>query len=377
MRGGAVRVTMEAWNPGARSSMPRRTNFMQTPSLMKDTRTYSMRLSSQALYALLVSMAVVAFVGCTRGGVSQFAPSGSLQSAVQTGLNLQTMGRLAQTILTKNGTIIAPPDHRRSWMEQNARNSRLLYVSDVGTDDVQVYDYPLGTSAGTLTGFNSPIGECVDKAGDVWVTNDTTTVPNLIEYAHGGTSPINTLSDPDQTPTGCSIDRKNGDLAVSNNSSGSVSVYKHAEGNPTLYSDPNLPYPYFLGYDNKGDLFVDGQDASSAFHYAELPRGSSTFTDIALGVTIALPGGVQWDGHHIAVGDEDGVIYQTSGGTVLGSTTLSGACSIYQFFIDKKKVIGPDNCNSDADIYAYPVGGSPITIITSGLEDPAGAVVSK
>jgi hypothetical protein len=59
----------------------------------------------------------------------------------------------------------------RSWMLPDARRrSRLLYVSD-GSGVVYVYDYKSGEPAGKLTGFQYPFGQCVDKKGDVWITN--------------------------------------------------------------------------------------------------------------------------------------------------------------------------------------------------------------
>ena len=79
---------------------------------------------------------------------------------------------------------------------------------------------------------------------------------------------------------------------------------------------------YFLGYDKTGNLFVDGYDSSYKFHYAELPAGGSSFTDITLSQTPVGSGNVQWDGKYMAVGDTASTIYQTQGGTVVSSTTL-------------------------------------------------------
>lgn len=64
------------------------------------------------------------------------------------------------------------PDHSRSWMAPAAKKSKaLLYISDAGTDDVYVYAYPSLAVVGTLTGFSTPAGMCVDKTGDVFVVN--------------------------------------------------------------------------------------------------------------------------------------------------------------------------------------------------------------
>ncbi len=338
-----------------------------------------MRTSSSAQRALGVAAAVAILAGCSNGG-SQVAPSGAMQqNAVRSGLGTKSTGN-PFTLITKTGGVIVHPDRSPSRMDPEATTKTLLYISDAGTNDVYVYTYPQGKLTGTLTGFNSPFGECVDKTGNVWITNAGSS--QIIEYAHGGTTPIATLEDPGQAPAGCSANVKNGDLAVTNlnptsgGGAGSVSVYKNAQANPTTYSDASLYRPYFLGYDNKGNLFVDGTNASAVFAYAELPRGKKKFTNITLNVSISSPGGVQWDGNYIAVGDEGGAIYQTSGGTVVGTTTLTGASFVLQFFIEKSKVVVPDVGNKNAGIYKYPTGGSPTTTI-SGLSAPVGSAVSK
>jgi len=86
--------------------------------------------------------------------------------------------------------------HVRSWMNPDAKKYNLLYLSSRGTEDVYVYTYPGGTLEGTLTGFATPQGECVDKVGDVFITD--TSVAKIYEYAHGGPSPKATLSDPER-----------------------------------------------------------------------------------------------------------------------------------------------------------------------------------
>jgi sugar lactone lactonase YvrE len=47
-------------------------------------------------------------------------------------------------------------------------------------------------------------GACSDSAGNVFVTNWT----QVLEYQHGGISPVATLSLPGNQAAGCSVDRK-------------------------------------------------------------------------------------------------------------------------------------------------------------------------
>jgi hypothetical protein len=308
-------------------------------------------------YGVGVSAAILMLAGCSGiGSQSSLAPSGSApQNRV--------------------------PDRGRSWMAPNVGGHDLLYISDE-TGNVYVFTYREGNLVGTLTGLPDPQGECVDKKGDVFIT--TFGGQEIVEYAHGGTSPIATLQNSGEEMEGCSVDPTTGTLAVINfaptgGSGGSVSLYADASGSPTVLTDPSLMLGFQVGYDNKGNLFLDGLNSSSAFEFAELPNGSTTFTEISLNVSIATPGGVQWDGQYVAVGDATGgKIYQTNGagGQIEGTTTLSDSDGIFQFFIHRKKVVGPNVNSHNAMIWGYPAGGSPIRTLT-GFTDPFGVALSR
>ncbi len=209
----------------------------------------------------------------------------------------------------------------------------------------------------------------------------------MVEYAHGGTSPIATLGDPGEYPEGCAVDPATGNLAVTNfyatSGPGSVSIYAGAQGTPQVYSDPNLANVRLCGHDANGNLFVDGVDSGSSFVFAELRKGAGALKDIAFKQSVEWPGEVQWDGKHIAVGDTDAVkIYRTtSKGKVVGTTQLGGANYVNQFWIVKGKRHEPSTvvaASQDANvvgIYDYPAGGSPKSTI--GVSEPFGAAVSK
>ena len=212
--------------------------------------------------------------------MGSLGPGPGQPNAAQPGLNAQLLDH-PFSLVNKSGLQSQLSDRRPSRMNPDAKNElHLLYISDIGTNDVYVYSYPRGKLMGALTGFESPEGECVNKAGDVWITN--TSAAEIVEYAHGGASPIATLSDAGQYPVGCSVNKSTGDLAVSNSQTtssgaGSVSVYPAASGTPKTYSVPNTYYPYFLGYDSHGDLFVDGENSGfTAFEFARLSKGGKT-----------------------------------------------------------------------------------------------------
>ncbi|HEY1654718.1 MAG TPA: hypothetical protein VGF86_06370 [Candidatus Tumulicola sp.] len=271
-----------------------------------------------------------------------------------------------------------------SWMDPSAQRGALLYASDSAADVVKVFSYPRGKLVGTLTGFQTPQGMCVDKAGDIFITNSG--AAQILEYAHGGTTPIATLTDSNEHPIGCAISRLNGDLAATNifddsYSNGSLSVYRRARGTPKKYTDPQMIADYFCGYDAAGNLFVDGtRPATFAFVFAELPKGGKRLRNVTLNQTIAGPGGVQWDGKYVAIADQEApVIYQftVTGnvGTKAGQTETQGSSDVVQFFIKGKTVVGPNATSGQVMYWPYPGGGEQEKII-SGFEVPIGTAIS-
>lgn len=323
-----------------------------------------MKALSRSIVGMLIGCAGVAAVAaCSSGGLQPTTANGVANA---TGF---IAGRHAQ-------------DARRSWMAPDAKKSDLLYISDLATGDVYAFSYPKGTLEGTITGLPEPQGLCVDKKGDVFVT--TFAAEEIFEYAHGGTTAINTLTNSGEYMEGCSVDKTTGDLAAINfepsggGGGGGVSIFANASGSPTVLTDSNLYLGYQLGYDDKGNLFLDGVDSSRNFEFAELPKGSSGFTEISLGVTINTPGGVQWDGKYVAVGDaKGGEIYQTdgAGGKVEGTTTLTDSNGVFQFWIDGKRVVGANDYSANAMYWKYPAGGDP-TKTLSNFDYPFGVTIS-
>ena len=150
----------------------------------------------------------------------------------------------------------------------------LLYVSDSGTNQVYVFSYPDGTLVQTLSGFKTPLHECSDTAGNVFITN--TAKSEILEYAHGGDTPIATLRDAQQFPVDCAVDPVTHNLAVTNygvkrSQTGSVSIYAKSKGTAKKHRDPAAIAYLFCAYDNKGNLFVTGLDYKYNLVFLELP----------------------------------------------------------------------------------------------------------
>lgn len=280
-----------------------------------------------------------------------------------------------------------------SWMLPQAERQDLLYVSN-GNGTVTVYAYRKRTLIGTITGFQTPEGECVDQKGDVFVTDSTTN--EITEYSHGATQPIMTLHDPEVRPYGCSVSPKNGDLCAANYDDESVSVYPRGKKKPRVYSTKEL----ILGdmscaYDDKGNMFVAGPnyDISGISQFAYLPTGSNHF--IAVNPLVSSSWywvevrSVQWDGKFWEIASDGAwrfAIGRNGSARFEGKTTLSGVFGEAEAWVVNFKgnprtqgsqivAAMEDTGNGAVGCWTYP-GGDSIGTITDGIDFPFGVTVS-
>ncbi|HEY1883063.1 MAG TPA: hypothetical protein VGG51_08480 [Candidatus Cybelea sp.] len=282
-----------------------------------------------------------------------------------------------------------------SWMTPDAKRLKgLLYVADEATNDVYVYSYPAGKLKGTLTGFDIPAGICSNKRGDVFILNGGGMTVDV--YAHGGTSPLRVLNLPGYPELNCSVDPTTGNLALgalAGSCGDCIAVFTKAQGTPTTYTPSGQNGIPGCGYDSHGNLYCDAYGSDGTFALFELPHGSSNVTSIAVsGAGGLTAGSLQWDGTDVAFGAGAGpTLYQIklsgSTGSVAGSTSLSGAGSVWQFWITKVsggkkapkklRVIAPTYGagNTEAGYWNYPAGGAATKTIT-GLTQPDGAALS-
>jgi len=259
----------------------------------------------------------------------------------------------------------------------SVRTADLLYVSDLGANSVDYLTYPEGKAAGTLTGFGSVAGLCSDKAGDVFVVDEAGPVD---AYAHGGSTPIRKLTTKG-APYGCGVDPTSGDLALTNLSSvlyGTIAIYPHAKGKPRIYEDYAVSTTVFCGYDDAGNLFIDGTNRSGEFVLLELPKGKRGFRTFKLTRRVQNAGGVEWDGRYVAIADRGaGMIYRTTPtGKVAQIVKLQRAPEIEDFWLAGSTLIGPNaRSGGTVDVWHYPGGGAPIKTMRDFL-DPIGVTLS-
>ncbi len=292
-----------------------------------------MDLLGRSPLAVRVCGVVALLAGC--GGSSQLGPSPIQKGAPQ---------RLALG---------------RSWMAPEAKNTDLAYVGGF-YGDVSAFTTPVSSMS---TPSVDAQGLCAAKTGNWWAV--ASGADEVLEYAHAGTTPLKATT---------------GDLAVTILGTGDVVLFTGGSGSGSTIAD-DLSSSYFDGYDNKGDLFVDGFTPSDMYGVVELPKGSSTFESIKLSRTLEFPGGIQWYDGYLALGDQEaGVIYHFAihgtNAKEIGATELGRSSDVVQFDIQRPYVVGADAAKSDVALWKYPAGGSPKKIINGQSDLPIGVVVS-
>jgi len=273
------------------------------------------------------------------------------------------LGALSQT-----SALASHAGRGKSWMLPGTSSGDLIYATG-GCGGACVLSYPEGRLVESVSISVGPTGlggGCSDSAGNVFITNDA----EVLEYAHGGTSPISTLSLPGNEARACAIDPRTGDLAVVfTGISADVAIFPNAQGTPSQY-DSHLTSLY-CGYDNAGNLFVSGY-SSEQVQLVELPSGSGTFNGLSISHRVGQPGQVQWDGNYITYesrGSDDikvsRLVISGSRATIVGSTHFKGGLrnanqsSIYGNVIVIPYSIRAGRVNK-LGLWAYPKDGKSV-----------------
>jgi hypothetical protein len=257
----------------------------------------------------------------------------------------------------------AAADSRGSWMLPQAKHGDLLYVAT--GDNVYVVSYPRGELVGSLKVSGNNV--CADKNGNVFVPTISYTI---LEYPHGSIYPSQTLQGGD-IPLGCAVDPITDNLAVTQEGSGAgeVAIFPNEREPATWYRDPDI-YTYGLcGYDDRGNLFVDGSGVED-YYLAELPEGSSTFTNYPLDSRFAGFGSIQWDGRHITFSNPTtDQLFRLKFGSnsfkVIGTTQINGWQNNYsghwpyvQTWLQGTTFVAQSSSLAQLGLWPYPAGGN-------------------
>jgi len=353
-------------------------------TFMKEMEQISiMKISSLSKYALGAVAAAGILAGCSNG-----AQTGGLGASGVT-------PAAGQHVAGSNFAAKAPLMHGQANVKivpispDKKKAKKYAYISDSGSNEVFVYNWDggFGSAVGSTSSVSQPQGVCSLKTA-VYVAN--TNDSNVLLFKAPSTTSSGSLSTTGFYPVDCAVDSK-GDVAVSNICTaptcapeGNVMIFKGGKGTPTTATCPNLGRYYYLTYDKKGNIWVDGEDASYFFAFCEIPAGSTNGQAISLNVDPEFPGGVQMSGKNVAIIDQDANTwdqYSISGtsGTLSGSVSLGGGISdpVSGFITKNGKYALTANAGSaNATAFAWPAGGNPVSTV-SGLVEPIGVAIAK
>jgi hypothetical protein len=247
----------------------------------------------------------------------------------------------------------------KSWMLPGTSSGDLLYATG-GCEGACVLSYPDLKLVGGIA--DRGISICSDSQGNIFLPRDTT----VTEYAHGGTSPVATLTLPGNASSGCSVDPITNDLAVVFQTQ--VAIFQNEQGNPSVYLT-HIDARYCT-YDADGNLFVNGYGGNSGADYAlaELVSGAPGFAAISVSNSVGGPGQLQWDGQYLAYQsfDKFGKIsrLQISGSsaTIVGTTSFKSVQHrVAQSWLYNGQVSFPYNIRGQhvnvISTWKYPKGG--------------------
>jgi hypothetical protein len=286
-----------------------------------------------------------------------------------------------------------------SWMAKGVQQRDLLYVSNAnGT--VNVYTYWQHNLFGVLGNFSQPMGQCVDPAENVYITDFQ--AENVSEYPHGATKALKVYGDAPFSPYGCAVAPGTRNLAIANwgegsNAKGNITIYPHGEGKAKIYTTSEFDHFASCAYDDRGDLLAISEQSYNTYRYAPqfyyLPSNSPKLIPITLpgpssrwtwGLVLSLA----WDGKYWVVDaiDPAGLYRYTINvkARYISSTQLSGVVGSVWIYRKSLKSVGTQvvgtfggQSTAAVDYWQYPAGGSPIGKITKDLDDPFGITISR
>jgi hypothetical protein len=299
---------------------------------------------SRAAFDMVLAAALLA--GCG-GSQSQVAPSGVMPT------------RLNST--------------QRQAHQMSSSSGDLLYIQT--GQNIVIVSITAWQIVGSIAG-NGNIGDvCSDPyTGDVFVPQNDT----VLEYAHGGTTPIATLHAPKGYTAlrGCSVDPTTQNLAMTSglpyHGSPAIIVFPGEQDDPMIYRKKKLSTLGATAYDSVGNLYLDVYDGRGKFFIGEIKAGQNQFNLIRPRAGLVV-GKMQWDGTYLVgqVPREQGLgstVYQLhivgNRATVVNAIRFAKAAPISGFWISGGTLFQgfgkvPHRKNEALGAWQYPSGGKP------------------
>jgi hypothetical protein len=209
------------------------------------------RISDFSRYALSSCVAAAFLAGCNGSQPPIGAPGAMPQS------------RAIAMHDNRGGSWILPRAKRGPAYEVTGP---LLYITNYTYNSVTVYPAkrknpaPIAT---ILDGLNSPIGDCLDSQGTLYVTNQPISNNGWVaEYPLGKTEPSMMITNGIYDAAFCAID-SNGNLWVTNLGGPNVTEYLHGSKTPHTVITKGVPRPVGVAIDHSGNLYVSNRLVSS------------------------------------------------------------------------------------------------------------------
>jgi hypothetical protein len=316
-------------------------------------------------------------------------------------------GVLASTIITACGSLSTSQLPSSGSLSPNivapgAKAAGLLFETDPGTNDVDIFSLPQMKLTQKLTGFKFPAGECSNLDGNIWIGDYLK--HELRMYSSSGNL-LYTIKGAHLAPYACALDPVSFALVVtdvdeSKFQPGKILIYTVPGSRPIILRNPERGTYFFPAFDPYGDLWVTGFSASK--HPVIAKCGPLRCHAVRLrGGNIFSPGTIAWDNVHgnwiifdnYCHESATTCSYPVSDEGVIGTPTVylnpaGGAlCNLTQAALvptGKRTiaVVGGDSeatCtgykNSSVDLWAYPAGGLPVTS-NHHVVSPWGAALS-
>lgn len=296
-----------------------------------------------------------------------------------------TRGALVAALFAITGCgaqTVAPQIARSAEVHKaSASGGDLLYAGSYYSGKLYAFSYPGLTLEQTVQLDGYAVALCNDPAGDVYVAGGASVdQPTVWEYAHGGSEPIETLHGglaDTQFYTACSYDPTTGNLAVAArtgapSSSDYISVFPSGGGAPTQYTDAAVSAILSCTYDSSGNLYVDGYAPNGGNGHAkliELPKGSTSFINIAFNRPLHRWGNIQWGSDFLAMETKTHLIYQVTvkgpEGVLKHKTKVTGFLAYWHWWLNGSTLITPyGKDETGVALYNFPQGGAPIKTVT-------------
>lgn len=188
---------------------------------------------------------------------------------------------------------------------RHSSSEGLIYGFGYGTG--VILDYPSGRRVSNFSTGVIDAASCADDQGNTFLgaigSSSGSTTDIMLKYPYGATTPSASES-LGFTPISCSVDNTTGNVAVAVHSPyWAVEILPNFSGPGTIYRAPNGSFYQCVGYDGSGNLFVLGTTTHYSYFLAEMPKTSTSFSQISLnlGVKVGYIRSIQWDGSYMTL----------------------------------------------------------------------------